>query len=115
MGVMPLQFHPDAGATTLQFLGDERIDVTGIDAELRPQQSVGPRIFRANGRIDETALLPRIDTPVEVDYFRCGGILPMYCGTCWHRWMGSGECIGAATKRQTRAGNTRPSSGSVTD
>ena len=79
---------------------------TGIDAELRPQQSVGLRIFRTNDRIDETALLLRIDTPVKVDYSRRGGILPMYCGTCWLRWMASGECIGAATKRQTRAGDT---------
>lgn len=76
MGVMPLQFHPGTSARTLQLLGDERFDVIGIDAELRPQQSVGLRIFRADGRIDETALLLRIDTPTEVDYFRHGGILP---------------------------------------
>lgn len=76
MGVMPLQFHPGTSARTLQLLGDERFDVTGIDAELRPQQSVGLRIFRADGRIEKVALLLRIDTPTEVDYFRHGGILP---------------------------------------
>ena len=76
MGVMPLQFHPGTSARTLQLLGDERFDVIGIDAELRPQQSCGLRIFRADGRIEEVALLLRIDTPTEVDYFRHGGILP---------------------------------------
>ena len=76
MGVMPLQFHPGTSARTLQLLGDERFDVIGIDAELRPQQSVGLRIFRADGRVEEVALLLRIDTPAEVDYFRHGGILP---------------------------------------
>ena len=76
MGVLPLQFHPGTSARTLQLLGDERFDVTGIDAELRPQQSVGLRIFRADGRIEKVALLLRIDTPTEADYFRHGGILP---------------------------------------
>ncbi len=76
MGVMPLQFHPGTSARTLQLLGDERFDISGIEAELRPQQSVGLRIFRADGRIEEAALLLRIDTPTEIDYFRHGGILP---------------------------------------
>ena len=44
MGVLPLQFHPGTSARTLQLLGDERFDVIGIDAELRPQQSVGLRL-----------------------------------------------------------------------
>ena len=49
--------------------------------------------------------------PNLVDMSGC----PMYCGTCWRRWMRSGESTGAATKRRTRAGDTRPSSGSATN
>jgi len=76
MGVMPLQFLPGVTAQTLQLVGNERFDIMVANGELKPQQHVGLRIFRADGSIDEVSLLLRIDTPIEVEYFRHGGILP---------------------------------------
>jgi aconitate hydratase len=76
MGVMPLQFLPGTSVQTLQLVGDERFDLTGIDPPLHPQQHTILKIFRADGRVSEVPLLLRIDTPIEVEYFRHGGILP---------------------------------------
>ena len=76
MGVMPLQFLPGVTAQTLQLVGNERFDIMVANGELKPQQQVGLRIFRADGSVDEVSLLLRIDTPIEVEYFRHGGILP---------------------------------------
>jgi aconitate hydratase len=76
MGVLPLQFGAGQSAQTLGIRGDEQFDLTGIDDALRPQQPVGLLIRRPDGSTREVALTLRIDTPIEVDYFRHGGILP---------------------------------------
>ncbi len=76
MGVLPLQFKDDASATSLHLKGDERFDLAGIDENLKPQQEVTLVIKRSDGSQTEVALLLRIDTPIEVDYYRAGGILP---------------------------------------
>ncbi len=76
MGVLPLQFEDGMSAASLQLNGDESFDLTGIDENLKPQQEVTLVIKRADGSRQEVPLLLRIDTPIEVDYYRAGGILP---------------------------------------
>ena len=56
--------------------GDETFDVTGIAGDLKPQQDVVLSIRRKDGSTQQVSLLLRIDTPIEVDYYRHGGILP---------------------------------------
>ncbi len=76
MGVLPLQFRGEDSAQTLQIRGDEQFDVLGIENGLRPQQAVTLAIRRPDGSVRQVELTLRIDTPIEVDYFRHGGILP---------------------------------------
>ncbi|MEQ1590554.1 MAG: aconitate hydratase AcnA, partial [Gallionella sp.] len=76
MGVLPLQFKGDTNATNLNLIGDETFDISGIDGELTPQQDVTLTIKRKDGSSQNVQLLLRIDTPIEVDYYRSGGILP---------------------------------------
>ena len=76
MGVLPLQFIGDDSAASLGLRGDERFDITGLAGGLSPMQTVALVITRADGERDECALLCRIDTPIEVSYYRAGGILP---------------------------------------
>ena len=75
MGVLPLQFKKDDSVKSLGIEGDEEFDITGLGI-LRPQQDVTLMIRGKNGSRKEVKLLCRIDTAIEVDYFRHGGILP---------------------------------------
>ncbi|WP_333844258.1 aconitase family protein, partial [Pelomicrobium sp.] len=75
MGVLPLQFKGSDSVQSLDLRGDERFDILGLE-DLRPQQEVGLVIHRRDGSRQEVSLLCRIDTPIEVDYYRHGGILP---------------------------------------
>ena len=76
MGVLPLQFKGDTNAAALDLCGDESFDIGGIDENLKPQQDVTLTITRKDGGMLQVPLLLRIDTPIEVDYYRHGGILP---------------------------------------
>ncbi len=76
MGVLPLQFLGDDSVQTLGIKGDETYDLKGLEGELKPQQEVTLVIHRANGNNQEVKVLLRIDTPIEVDYYKHGGILP---------------------------------------
>ncbi len=76
MGVMPLQFKDSDSVSSLQLKGDETFDISGINDDLKPQQDVTLTIKRADGSTQKVTLLARIDTPIEVDYYRHGGILP---------------------------------------
>src|SRR5947207_1264593 len=75
MGVLPLQFTGTDSAPSLGLKGDETVDVVGLD-EIRPQQELKLRITYADGRVNELVVKSRIDTPIEVDYYKHGGILP---------------------------------------
>jgi len=75
MGVLPLQFKGDDSAQTLSISGDEEFDICGLE-ELKPQQEVGLLIKRKGSAKREVKLLLRIDTAIEIDYYRHGGILP---------------------------------------
>ena len=76
MGVLPLQFKGSDTVTSLKLVGDETFDLTGINDTLKPQQDVTLTIKRKDGSSQKVQLLLRIDTPIEVDYYRHGGILP---------------------------------------
>ncbi len=76
MGVLPLQFLGDDSAASLGLQGEEVFDIPGLEQELKPQQTLALYIRYADGHRREVETLLRIDTPVEVDYYRHGGILP---------------------------------------
>ncbi|MDP2804608.1 MAG: aconitate hydratase AcnA [Gallionellaceae bacterium] len=76
MGVLPLQFKGSDTTSALNLTGDETFDISGIAGEIKPQQDVTLTITRKDGSKQNVALLLRIDTPIEVDYYRAGGILP---------------------------------------
>ncbi|HYH06013.1 MAG TPA: aconitate hydratase [Thermoanaerobaculia bacterium] len=76
MGVLPLQFEEGTSAQTLSLDGTETFDITGIEGTLKPRQKATLRIKRSGGTTDEVAVTVRIDTPIEVDYYANGGILP---------------------------------------
>jgi aconitate hydratase len=75
MGVLPLQFKGSDSAQTLGLDGSESFDVV-VDGALKPQRDVLLVVTRADGSQSKLALLLRIDTPIEVDYYHNGGILP---------------------------------------
>src|SRR6266446_3619449 len=75
MGVLPLQFTGNDSAVTLGLKGDETVDVLGLD-EIHPQQELKLRITPPDGRVVEITVKSRIDTAIEVDYYKHGGILP---------------------------------------
>jgi aconitate hydratase len=76
MGVLPLQFEEGTNAETLTLDGTEKFDIIGVAGTLRPRQKATLRIHRTGGTTDEVAVTVRIDTPIEVDYYEHGGILP---------------------------------------
>jgi aconitate hydratase len=76
MGVLPLQFKEGTTAQTLQLDGRETYDIVGLDAGLKPQQDLTLRITRRDGSTQDVPVACRIDTPIEIDYYRHGGILP---------------------------------------
>ncbi|HTD04769.1 aconitate hydratase AcnA [Undibacterium sp.] len=76
MGVLPLQFIGSDSVQSLGITGNESYDLKGIEDDIKPQQEVTLVITRANGQKQEVKVLLRIDTPIEVDYYKHGGILP---------------------------------------
>jgi aconitate hydratase len=76
MGVLPLQFLGDDSVDSLGITGTETYDLKGLEGEIRPQMQATLVIHRADGSTKETSVLLRIDTPIEVDYYKHGGILP---------------------------------------
>ena len=76
MGVLPLQFKPGESADALGLTGRETFDIAGLADELEPRQEVTVD-GRARGWSADRAspAIARLDTPVEVDYYRNGGIL----------------------------------------
>jgi aconitate hydratase len=76
MGVLPLQFKEGDSVPALKLNGTETYDVVGLGANLKPQQDLTLKITRKNGEVENVPVRCRIDTPVEIDYYRHGGILP---------------------------------------
>jgi aconitate hydratase len=77
MGVLPLQFKEGMSAASLKLDGTEVLDITGLEGvQVRPRQDVTLVINRENGETEEVPVTLRIDTPIEIDYYQHGGILP---------------------------------------
>jgi aconitate hydratase len=76
MGVLPLQFKEGTTAQSLKLDGTETYDVLGLGPGLKPQQELTLRITRAAGEPETIPVVCRIDTPIEIDYYQHGGILP---------------------------------------
>src|SRR5262245_53097868 len=74
MGVLPLQFKE--GAKNLNLDGSETFDIVGLDAGIKPRQDLTLVINRASGAKEEVPVTLRIDTPIEIEYYQHGGILP---------------------------------------
>jgi aconitate hydratase len=76
MGVLPCQFKGSDTVDSLGIKGDEMFDLIGVEIGIKPQMDVTLVITRKDGSRKEVAVLLRIDTPIEVDYYLHGGILP---------------------------------------
>src|SRR6185436_17198276 len=76
MGVLPLQFKEGTTAQTLKLDGTETYDIVGLNASIKPQQDLTLRITRKDGSNQDMSARYRIDTPIEIDYYQHGGILP---------------------------------------
>jgi aconitate hydratase len=75
MGVLPCQFKDGVSAKSLGLNGGETFDVTRLEREIKPRQEVTLTVHRQSGEKQEIPVTIRIDTPIEVDYYRHGGIL----------------------------------------
>jgi aconitate hydratase len=77
MGVLPLQFKEGQSAVTLGLDGTETFDLVGLQGTaVHPRQDVTLRVNRSNGETTDVTVTLRIDTPIEVEYYKGGGILP---------------------------------------
>jgi aconitate hydratase len=76
MGVLPLQFKEGVNAQSLKLDGSETYDIVGLGANIKPQQDLTLRITRKDGKVENVPVKCRIDTPIEIDYYQHGGILP---------------------------------------
>ena len=75
MGVLPLQFMPGETRKTLGLKGDETFDIQDLDGELEPKQLLPAVVHYPDGKQREIQLQSRLDTLVEVEYYRAGGVL----------------------------------------
>lgn len=80
MGVLPLQFPEGVSAATLGLDGSEIFDVEGLSDDIQPRQDVTLVIHRKDGSTTRQTVALRIDTPIEIEYYRHGGILPFVLG-----------------------------------
>ncbi|MNX77938.1 Aconitate hydratase [compost metagenome] len=76
MGVLPLQFKGSDSVQSLGITGEETYDISGLENGIKPMQDVTLTITRKDGSKQDVTVLLRIDTPIEVDYYLHGGILP---------------------------------------
>ena len=76
MGVLPLQFKEGTTALSLKLDGTETYDIVGLDASIKPQHDLTLKITRKDGSVENVNVRCRIDTPIEIDYYQHGGILP---------------------------------------
>jgi aconitate hydratase len=75
MGVLPLQFPEGVNAQTLKLNGTETFSITGLGNAIKPRQQVSLEVTRPDGTRETVPVILRIDTPIEIDYYRHGGIL----------------------------------------
>jgi aconitate hydratase len=76
MGVLPCQFKEGVNAQTLGLNGTESFDLVGLEAGIKPRMDLTLVVHRASGESVQVPVTLRIDTPIEVEYYLHGGILP---------------------------------------
>jgi aconitate hydratase len=76
MGILPLEFLPGENHETLGLDGTEIFDIEGIRTGLAPRGRITVQARRADGTVTRFPVIARVDTPVELEYYRHGGILP---------------------------------------
>jgi aconitate hydratase len=76
MGILPLQYKDGQNAQALGLTGQELFDIVGISALERPRQELTVRARKPDGSVTEFAVIARLDMPIEIEYYRNGGILP---------------------------------------
>jgi aconitate hydratase len=76
MGVLPLNFKDKADYDKVKDLSNATFDLLGLSNDFKPQGEATLRVHKADGTTFDLPLVVRIDTPVEIDYYRAGGILP---------------------------------------
>jgi aconitate hydratase len=77
MGVLPLQFTGGQNAESWGLTGRERVTIAGLGDGIEPREEVTVKLERADGKVDSFPAVARLDSPVEVNYYRNGGILHM--------------------------------------
>ena len=76
MGVLPLQLKTGDSAESLGLTGNETFDILGVHNQMKAQQDLTLRISYPDGKTKDVIVLSRIDTPIEIEYYKNGGILP---------------------------------------
>ncbi len=77
MGVLPLQFRDGDSARSFELDGTETYEITGLESgDVKPRMQVNMRVTRADGSQTDVPVILRIDTPIEIEYYKNGGILP---------------------------------------
>ncbi len=80
MGVLPCQFKDGTNAQTLKLDGSETFDLIGLSDNIKPRQDLMLVIHRANGTTEKVPVTLRIDTPIEIEYYRYGGSMAYVLG-----------------------------------
>ncbi|MFI5272050.1 MAG: aconitate hydratase AcnA [Ktedonobacterales bacterium] len=75
MGVLPLQFKPGESRESLGLTGRETFDIAGLTGELKPRQEITVRVSDEHGGTREFQAIARLDSPIDINYYRNGGIL----------------------------------------
>ena len=75
MGILPLQFKPGESKESLGLIGHETYDIVGIEQDLRPRQEVTVKVTREDGSTFDFQTIARLDGPIDVRYYKNGGIL----------------------------------------
>ena len=75
MGVLPLEFRAGESVESLGLTGTETFEVVGVEGDLEPRQELDVRVAAEDGTEKRFKAVVRIDSPVEVSYYRHGGIL----------------------------------------
>ena len=75
MGILPLQFKAGQNAESLGLTGHETLTIRGLAGEIRPRQDVTVEVERKDGSKGSFTATARLDTPVDINYYRNGGIL----------------------------------------
>ncbi len=75
MGVLPLQFKGDKSWKSLNIDGSETLDILGLDDHLQPGQNLTVKATRTDGSSFDFTVIARLDSTVDVEYYKNGGIL----------------------------------------